>query len=83
MNPKLTAEQRDALQQSDGPVPVQDDETQQVYVLIEQARLEELRRIEDREAIRQGIEDMEAGRVISLAELEAKILTKLRRSNSA
>ncbi|MCE9604007.1 MAG: hypothetical protein K8U03_03795 [Planctomycetia bacterium] len=84
MTPKITSEQREALKQDGGyPVPVEDDQTHQLYFLIDKATLDTLRQDADREAIRQGISDMEAGRVLTLEELDARIQSKLRRSQTA
>jgi len=73
MAPKLTSEQRAALKQDGAPVRVEDDETHQVYFLVDKVTLESA----DREAIRQGIADMEAGRVAPLDEVMARIRTNL------
>jgi hypothetical protein len=77
MTPKLTAEQREALNQTDGPVPVEDGETQRLYFLIDESRLNALEEHEDLTAIREGIADMEAGRVVSLDELDVRIRARL------
>jgi predicted transcriptional regulator len=42
-----------------------------------------LRQDADRQAIREGIADMEAGRVVTLEELDARIQARLRRPLSA
>ena len=47
MTPKLTDEQREALSQNNGPVPVEDDETQRLYFLIDESRLNALEQQED------------------------------------
>lgn len=83
MTPKLTHEQREALKQGGGPVPVEDDQTHEVYFLVDKVTLDTLRQDADREAIRQGIADMEAGRVVTLEELDARIQAKIRRPLSA
>jgi len=83
MTPKLTKEQRDAIQRDRCPVPVEDEQTHQVYFLVEKETLETLRQDADCQAIRQGIADMEAGRVITLEELDARIQARLRRPLSA
>jgi predicted transcriptional regulator len=84
MTPKLTDEQREALNLDGGnPVPVEDEQTHQLYFLVDRTTLETLRHDADHEAIRQGIADMENGRVLTLEELDARIQTKLRRPRSA
>ena len=76
MTPKLTVEQRDALKQAGSPIPVEDEQTHQVYFLVDKMTLESA----DRDAIRRGIADMESGRVLTLDELDARILAKIRAS---
>jgi predicted transcriptional regulator len=83
MTPKITIEQREALKQGAGPVRVEDDQTNRVYFLVDGVTLDTLRQDADREAIRQGIADMEAGRVITLEELDARIQARIRRPQSA
>lgn len=78
MNLKLTEEQREAVAQFSGPVPIEDERTHRVYFLVDEATLATLRRAADREAIRQGIADMEAGHVITLDELDARIDAAIR-----
>jgi len=70
---KLTPEQREALHRSGGPVSAEDEETHRVYFLIDESTFHALRRQEDLNAIREGIADMEAGRVVTLDELDARI----------
>jgi hypothetical protein len=77
MTPKLTAEQREALGHSNGLVPVEDDQTNRLYFLVDPKTLEALKRQEDLAAIQAGIDDMEAGRVISLEELDSRIRSRL------
>lgn len=77
MTPKLTSEQRAALSQSDGPVLVEDTETSRVYYLVDESAMHSLRQREDLSAIRDGIADMEAGRIIALDELDARIRARL------
>lgn len=60
MTPKLAQEQREALKGHGGPVPVEDDQTHQLYFLVDKLTLDTLRQNADREAIRQGIADVEA-----------------------
>ncbi|HEX3869016.1 MAG TPA: hypothetical protein VHV77_01135 [Pirellulales bacterium] len=77
MTPKLTDEQREAINQSDGPVAVEDEQTRRVYFLVDPTTLQTLQREEDIAAIREGIADMEAGRVISLEELDKRMRARL------
>lgn len=77
MIPKLSAEQRAALSGHVGPLPIEDDQTQRVFFLLDQALLEQLQREADRAAIRDGIADMEAGRLMTLEQLDARIRAKL------
>ncbi len=83
MTPKLTDEQREALMRDGCPVAVEDDQTHQVYFLVDQMTLDSLRHDADRDAIGQGIADMEAGRVVTLEELDNRIRSKIRRPLSA
>ena len=78
MTPKLTPEQREALDHSDGPVPVEDEQTHRVYFLVDPSTLNTLEQQEDLSAIREGIADMEAGRVVTLDELDARIGARLK-----
>lgn len=73
MIPKLTDEQRAALHGRIGPLPIEDEQTQQMFFLLDHATLEKLQRDADHAAIREGIADMEAGRVLTLEELDARI----------
>jgi predicted transcriptional regulator len=77
MTPKLTSEQREALNQSDGPVAVEDEETRRVYFLVDESTFNTLQQQEDLVAIRDGVADMEAGRIVTLDELDARIRTRL------
>jgi predicted transcriptional regulator len=77
MTLKLTDEQRQAIDRSDGPVPVEDEHTRRVYFLVDPTTLQTLQRDEDIAAIRDGIADMEAGRVISLDELDERMRARL------
>jgi predicted transcriptional regulator len=74
---KLSEEQRAALTGHEGPLPVEDDETRQVFFLVDSQMFEALRREADRAAIREGIDDMEAGRVLTLEELDRRIRAKI------
>lgn len=66
MNKFLTPELSAALQANEGEVRLVDPNTQQVYVLVDDAThtraMEALRTREDRQAIQAGIDDMESGR---------------------
>ena len=77
MTPKLTPEQREALDHSDGPVLVEDEQTKEVYFLVAASTMNALQRQQDLEAIREGIADVEAGRVAPLDEALARIRAKL------
>ncbi len=83
MTPRLTIEQREAIRLHVGPVPVEDEQTRQVYFIVDRATLEALRQDADREAIRKGISDMEAGRVLTLAQLDERIRERLGLRTSA
>lgn len=73
MTPKITSEQRAALNGHVGPLAIRDEQTQQLFFLLDQASLDKLQREADRAAIREGIADMEAGRVMTLEQLDARI----------
>jgi predicted transcriptional regulator len=77
MTPKLTSEQREALDRGNGPVLVEDDQTHRQYYLVDASTLQSLQQQEDLAAIRDGITDMEAGRVVTLDELDARIRARL------
>ena len=77
MMPKLTAEQRAALSGHLGPLPIEDEQTQRVFFLLDQVTLDNLQREAGRAAIRDGIADMEAGRLLTLEQLDARIRAKL------
>lgn len=76
MTPKLSSEQRAALAGHVGPSPIEDDQSQRVFFLLDKSTLDRLQREADLAAIREGIADMEAGRVMTLEELDAKIRSK-------
>ncbi|HEY5315086.1 MAG TPA: hypothetical protein VIK18_21320, partial [Pirellulales bacterium] len=78
-----TAEQRAALDQSGGPVAVKDEQTNRLYFLVDEATFRSLRQQEDLVAIRGGIADMEAGRLVTLEELDARIRARLAARPSA
>ena len=77
MTPKLTPEQRAALDQSDGPVLVEDDQRNRVYFLVDESTFNKVQQQEDLAAIREGIADMEAGRIVTMEELDARIRARL------
>lgn len=77
MVPKLTAEQRDALKHGDGPVAVEDEDTKQVYFVVDKSMLEILRQEQDLAAIREGLADMEAGRVSEVGDSMARVRQQL------
>lgn len=79
MNPRITPEQREAIDQNRGrPVVLEsDDQTHRVFVLVEQATFERAMRAlaeqEDLESIRRGIDEMEAGLGRPLSEVDDDI----------
>jgi hypothetical protein len=77
MLPKLTAEQREALAQSAGPVRIEDEQGHRVYFLVDESTFINLQQREDLAAIREGVADMQAGSVITLDELDARIRARL------
>jgi predicted transcriptional regulator len=74
---QLTPEQREALNNSDGVVAVEDAETHRRYFLLDAAAFKTLQRQDDHAAIQEGMADMEAGRVAPLDEVIARIRTGL------
>ncbi|HEX4128575.1 MAG TPA: hypothetical protein VHZ24_00945 [Pirellulales bacterium] len=79
MTPKTTAEQREALRRRErqSPVRVEDDETHEAYFLVDMETIERLRHQQDSDAIRDGLADVEAGRVSPLDEAFERIRAKL------
>ncbi len=77
MTTKLTPEQCEALDRSDGPLPIEDERTHRVYYVVDEPTLTSLQQQEDLAAIRDGIADMEAGRVVTLEELDSRIRARL------
>lgn len=82
MTPKLTTEQLQALQQARGePVPVEDENSDKVYVIVDRQTHEQamkaLRQQEDCAAIQRGIEDMEAGRGMPVEEADKHLRERL------
>lgn len=80
MTPKLTDEQREAIQQSDS-IMVEDDQTRKVYFIIDgdlhDRAIQALEEHDARRAIRAGIDDLEAGRIIPFADVDARLRDKL------
>jgi predicted transcriptional regulator len=74
---KLSLEQLEALDRTDGPVAVEDERTNRRYFLVDETTFITLQQREDLAAIRAGIADMEAGRVAPLDEVMARIRTSL------
>jgi hypothetical protein len=85
MKAQLTTEQSDALNQSDDPLSLVDPRTHRVYVLVDQSVHQQAmdalqrQRDEDAAAIQQGLNDMHAGRGMSLDESRARTLDALAR----
>jgi predicted transcriptional regulator len=77
MAPKLTPEQSEALQRSNGPLAVEDEQTHRVYYVVDEPTLVSLQQQEDTVAIREGIANMEVGRIVTLEELDARIRNRL------
>jgi hypothetical protein len=77
MTPKLTAEQREALDHTDGPVPVEDEQTHRIYFLVDAARLSAFERQQDLDAVTEGIADMRSGRTAPLDEAFERIRANL------
>lgn len=77
MVPKLTAEQREALRHGDGPIAVEDEQTHQVYFIVDKSTLEAIRKEQDMAAIREGLADVEAGRVTPVGDSIARIRQQL------
>jgi predicted transcriptional regulator len=73
---------REAVSSQPGGVEVCDEQTQRVYVLVEgelhRRALDALRQQEDIAAIQDGIDDMEAGRVVPLEEADRLLRDELR-----
>ena len=74
---KLTPEQRAALKHQGSPVPVEDDETHEVFFLVDKPTLDELHRQNDLDAVREGFADLENGRLMTLDELDLVIKATL------
>ena len=78
MTPKLTAEQREALVERGGPVAVQDEQTDRIYFLVDSTMLDSLQAQADMAALRQGIADANAGRMLPLDDAFQRIEANLR-----
>jgi predicted transcriptional regulator len=81
MKASLSDEQRRALDQQPDGIEIEDERTRKVYVLtdaeLHRRAIEALRKQEDAQAIQAGIDDMEAGRVVSFDEVDRRIRGKL------
>ncbi len=64
-----------------GAVAVEDEETQVVYYLVDEdfhrRAMEALEECDARRAIRAGLDDLEAGRVVPFHEVDARLRQKL------
>jgi predicted transcriptional regulator len=82
----LTDEQREALACEPDGIEVEDPDTHKIYVLadadLHRRAMRALTDQEDREAIQAGIEDMEAGRVVSFEDVDRRIRAKLEQQQS-
>ena len=75
---KLTQEQLDALHASgDERLPIVDPTNNRLYVLVDAAALRDLERQETHRAIQAGLESMEAGGGIPLAQADAQMREEL------
>lgn len=83
MTPKLSEDQRQALRERpDGPVPVEDEQTHKLYVLVEQQNYEQamqaLRQQQaDIAAVQAGLDAAREGRIAPLHEVDARIRQNL------
>jgi predicted transcriptional regulator len=81
MTLKLTQDQREAIRETGGPVKIEDDETRKTFVIIDgelhHRAMQALEEHETRRAIRTGIDDLEAGRVVPFAEVVSRLRKKL------
>ena len=81
MPPRLTDEMRHALNQHpDQPLAVQDEQTHQIYVIVDQSvhqrAMQALRQQEDIAAIQAGLDAADEGRVSTVEEMDARIRQK-------
>jgi hypothetical protein len=77
MTPKLSAEQRKALNDGPGPVVVWDEETSRYYFLLDEPTFVRMRQEADLAAIREGMADLKAGRISTLDEVEQRVRSRL------
>jgi len=81
MKASLSDEQRRALDQEPEGIEVEDAQTRKVYFLtdaqVHRRAMRALERQEDHDAIQAGIDDMEAGRVVSFEEVDKRIRDRL------
>jgi hypothetical protein len=82
MNTTLSDEQARALRKRpDGPVPVEDNQTHRVYVLVDQTTheraMDALQQQEDIDAIQAGVDAAAAGHVALLEETDVRIREQL------
>jgi predicted transcriptional regulator len=77
MLPKLTSEQREALREHNGPIAVEDEQTHELYFIVDKSTLERIRKEQDLAAIREGLADIEAGRVTAIGDSIARIRQQL------
>jgi len=81
MEPQLTDEQKEALREQGTPVRIEDSETHKVYFLIDDAfhrrAVEALERRDTDRALKAGLKDLEAGRVLSFRDVDARIRRSL------
>ncbi len=77
MTTKLPAELRQAIEQSPNALRLEDEQTNAVYFVIDEEThrraMQALQQQEDHAAIREGIEQMEAGEGRPIADLDADI----------
>lgn len=83
MYPRLTDEQREAVHRAGGPVAIEDESTGKLYFLVDKEMLDKLRQEAVSEAIRKGIVDAEASRLLTLDKLDAQFLGRAHRGPSA
>ena len=75
---KLTQEQLDALHATDDErLPVVDPTNNRLYVLVDALELQELERQKTHRAIQAGLESMESGGGIPLAQADAQMRKEL------
>ena len=78
MTAKLSDDLRNALDQQQGqPLKIEDDKTNNVYVLLDANMYYSLVQQEDLASIQRGIDQMEAGQGRSLHEADADLRRKL------